>query len=259
MSSKALKRYYAQYYDNGEDVWDDMVLADDAAREIERLEGDVRVTHKIYKELEFVNDRLDARVRELTAELEGANVCGKAMQQERDQLKLLLEADAKRFGDVRDSLAIVNQNLETKLEQAEAERDQYKGKLERLAAFVDSSPTGELMKECDRQAVPSQEPSMVAHSLAEWIVNASPTSDAIATEITKAIVLEARVRELEQSIAYEKDERKSLNAMYTQLEQERDRLCKNLTVIKEIIAEYFSTHDLPRFLGQLNYQGVICD
>ena len=47
--------------------------------------------------------------------------------------------------------------------------------------------------------------------------------------------------------------------MYTQLEQERDRLCKNLTVIKEIIAEYFSTHDLPRFLGQLNYQGVICD
>ena len=38
MSGEALTRYYAQYYDNGEDVWDDMVLANDAAREIERLE-----------------------------------------------------------------------------------------------------------------------------------------------------------------------------------------------------------------------------
>ena len=51
----------------------------------------------------------------------------------------------------------------------------------------------------------------------------------------------------------------SVSGELVSVQQERDRLCKNLTVIKEIIAEYFSTHDLPRFLGQLNYQGVICD
>ena len=56
---------------------DDYVLADDAARELERL---------------------DARVRELTADLEGANVCGKAVQQERDRLRGLTGAVTEIVG-----------------------------------------------------------------------------------------------------------------------------------------------------------------